>query len=126
MNSSSDLHGVGIKLKTKQPQIIIYHYPSVSIITCIFIIVKGNLVMVDYCLGFILKEVLWSSVVHGILHVQVGEVSWVSIRASEIDIDITTEKFYFLWGVLDIIMVPVSSIPGKQYGFIFFFLLRPD
>ena len=41
---------------------------------------------------------MWSSVVDGIFHLRVGEVSGlsgVSIRASDIDIDIKTDKIFF-------------------------------
>ena len=56
-----------------------------------FIIVLGSYLRIFVC----------SSVVHGILHVQVGEVSGVSgvsIRASEIDIEITADKINFYGG----------------------------
>ena len=43
---------------------------------------------------------MWSSVVDGIFHLRVGEVSGlsgVSIRASDIDIDIKTDKIFFIF-----------------------------
>ena len=51
-------------------------------------------------LGSYLRWFVWVSVVHGILHARVVEaigISGVSIRASDIDIDITTDQIHFYY-----------------------------